>query len=78
MARLNYERQKQLEPSRVEYAKCKIENLGYPIIEQSNTYLKFEYKGNVITLFPYSGWFTGKGIKDGRGINKLIKQIKQK
>lgn len=76
MARLNIERQKELEPSRMDHAKCQIEKFGYSIIEQTNTTLKFEYKGNVITLFPYSGWFTGKGIKDGRGINKLIKQIR--
>jgi hypothetical protein len=34
------------------------------------------YKENEITYFPYSGWASGKGITDGRGLANLIKQIK--
>jgi len=26
-------------------------------------------------VWPYTGWFSGKGVKDGRGIKKLLKQI---
>ena len=33
------------------------------------------YKNNIIKFFPRTGWHTGKGIKDGRGIKKLLKQI---
>lgn len=39
--------------------------------------IEFEYKGHSIKYFPYSGWATGKTIKDGRGLNNLIKQLKQ-
>lgn len=35
----------------------------------------FYWKENKITLFPYSGWHTGKSIKDGRGIENLLKQL---
>ena len=30
-----------------------------------------------VKFFPYSGWHTGKSIKDGRGIENLLKQLKK-
>jgi hypothetical protein len=75
MARQNIERQNKLEPKRMQYAIDQIVNLGYEIIYKDETKLKFEFMGGVVTLFPYSGWHTGKTIKDGRGLEKLIKQI---
>lgn len=38
--------------------------------------LRFNYRGNDITFFPYKGWFSGKGITSGRGLENLIKQLK--
>jgi hypothetical protein len=76
MGRLDVERQKELEPKRIEYAKEQITALGLPIIREDGTKIIFEYKGNPITIFPYSGWHSGKGIQAGRGIEKLIKQLK--
>lgn len=76
MSRLDKEKQKQLEPKRMDYAVKTITELGFRIIAQYPTELRFDYKGQVIRLFPYSGWFTGKGLKDGRGIDNLIKQLK--
>jgi len=37
--------------------------------------LQFSFKDEIVTLYPYSGWHTGKSITDGRGINKLLTQI---
>lgn len=74
--RLDTDRQKELEPERMSFAKREIEKLGYEITFESKTELHFMFKGAAITLFPYSGWHTGKTIKDGRGIAKLLKQIK--
>lgn len=76
MARLNIERQKQLEPIRIEYAVERIKLLGYDIVYQDDTSIKFIYKGHIVTFFPYSGWATGKTIRDCRGLSKLLKQIK--
>lgn len=76
--RLDTDRQKELEPERMVYAKQEIEKLGYRIIYESETELQFMFNGAEIKLFPYSGWHTGKTIKDGRGIAKLLKQIKNK
>ncbi len=75
MARLNEERQKELEPKRIAYAKAQLEKLGYEVTE-SDTELRFIYKENVIKFFPYSGWHSGKGITDGRGLDRLLKQIR--
>ena len=34
------------------------------------------HNGFKIHFFPYTGWHTGKGIKDGRGLQNLLKQLK--
>ena len=69
-------RQMELEPKRMEYAKSEITKLGLEVFEQSETLLKFYFKGKAVTLFVYTGWHTGKSIKDGRGIKNLLKQLK--
>lgn len=69
------ERQQELEPGRVEYARTRLEALGYPVMQINATTLQFTFRDYPVTLYPYSGWHTGKTIKDGRGIHKLLKQI---
>jgi hypothetical protein len=82
--RLNQERQEKLERERVEHALKKITQAGYnpkPVYfttrdgVQHLRAIEFLYKGNVISFYPYSGWAAGKGIKDGRGLQNLLKQI---
>ena len=75
MSRLDTDRQKELEPKRMEFAVNVLKHLGYEVELFGPTKLQFNFKGEVVTLFPYSGWHTGKSIIDGRGIDKLIKQI---
>lgn len=75
MARLDQERQKKLEQSRIEYSVKCIQDLGYKIEYQDKRVVKFTFKNKLVTLFPYSGWHTGKTIIDGRGLNNLINQI---
>lgn len=74
--RLDQEREKELQPKRMQYSKNIISNLGYKITFENETTLRFIFKGEQVTLFPYSGWHTGKSITDGRGIAKLLKQIR--
>lgn len=76
--RLDQEREKELQPKRMEYAIQEIEKLGYTITYKDQTRIKFGFMDAYVTLFPYSGWFTGKTVKDGRGIEKLLKQIDPK
>lgn len=78
MGRIDKERQEELEPKRMAFAVNAITFLGYEIQHQDKTKLQFEFNGSTVTFYPYSGWHTGKTINDGRGIEKLINQIKTK
>lgn len=71
----NRERQQELQPGRVDYARTRLEALGYPVTEVNATTLQFTFRGSPVTLYPYSGWFTGRTVTDGRGIKNLLKQI---
>lgn len=82
--RLNKERQAQLEPKRLKIALDAIMKAGYNpktvFFEtrdgvQHLRAIEFAYKGNTIQFYPYSGWHSGKGIKAGRGLQNLLKQI---
>lgn len=74
--RLNIERQNELEPDRMKYAIKKITELGFEITDNDGKSIEFIFKKAPVRLFPYSGWHTGKTIQDGRGISKLLKQLK--
>ena len=74
--RLNQQRENKLQPIRMQKAIEAIEALKFTITEQDETSLQFEFKDHTVTFFPYSGWHSGKTIKDGRGLRKLINQIK--
>ena len=76
MSRLDIKRQEKLEPKRMEYAKKLLEDEGFLVIEITNNELRLYHKGEVIKFFPYSGWASGKSIKDGRGIDNLLKQLR--
>lgn len=73
--RQDIETQKELEPKRIEYAIEKLTDMGFNVVKINDTTIKFIYKNHWVTLFPYSGWYTGKSIKDGRGIDNLLKQL---
>ena len=75
--RLNIERQKTVEPKRMEHCKSTLEKMGFKVDEVSDTELNIEVEGTKVILFPYSGWFSGKLVKDGRGFKKLVYQLKQ-
>lgn len=76
MARLNIERQRELEPIRIKETREALENIGIAITYKDNEKFMFNHKGENVVFFPYSGWHTGKTIKDGRGFKNLLKQIK--
>lgn len=71
-------RKDKLEPMRMEYSIKRITGLGYEIISKDYSQIQFIFNGSPVTLFPYTGWFTGKTVTDGRGINNLIEQITPK
>lgn len=74
--RLNKEREAKRQPITIGYAISRLKSIGFEPYHITETSLCITYKGNKIVLYPYSGWFSGKGITDGRGIENLIKQLK--
>ena len=74
-SRLNQEREKELAPVRMKFAITEIEKLGYAIEFRDKTKIQFTFNGSMITMFTYSGWFSGKSVTAGRGIINLLKQI---
>ena len=62
-------------PKRIRYAVEKLTELGLEIAFQNSTEIHFIWKGERVRLFAYTGWFTGKSVKDGRGIHNLLKQL---
>lgn len=77
MARLNIERQKELEPIRMAFAIKHITERGFTIIDQTGNRIQFMYNGQKVTLYPYSGYFSGKSVHAGRGIADLLCQLKK-
>lgn len=78
MARLDIEKQKEIEPERMDYAIGQLHKAGIKsmVIIKENC-IEFYFKSEKIKFFPYTGWATGKSIKDGRGLQKLLDQIKK-
>lgn len=73
--RQDKEREEHLQPERIEYAKKKLEELGYEVTFSGKCTITFIFKKKVVHFFPYSGWHIGKSIKDGRGLANLLKQL---
>jgi hypothetical protein len=76
--RLNQEREARLQPARIAHAVKKISRLGFAVTvhDDGSQRITFDFKGATITFWPYSGWASGKTIKDGRGLGKLVEQLK--
>lgn len=66
----------QKEPSRWDYVLSVLKDRGYePVEDREAKCIRFTFKGNTVSVWPFTGWFSGKGVHDGRGIKKLLKQI---
>lgn len=76
MPRIDTDRQKELEPKRMAYAIKALKARGVEVTQVNGSKLEFEYDGAVISFWAYSGWHSGKSIKEGRGIENLLKQLK--
>lgn len=73
--RLDQDREQRLQPKRMQSCKEMLESMDYEVTQIDQTKLQFYFKGSKITLYPYSGWYTGKTIKDGRGFHNLLNQL---
>lgn len=69
-------RRDKLEPSRVEFAVNKLMEIGCEVAY--NDYAKcvfFSIKGIKGKIYPFTGWYSAKGIGSDRGIKRLIKKL---
>lgn len=64
------------ENRRMAYALKQMEAIGADIMTVTDKAIHFVHNGYDCKLFPYTGWHTGKSIKDGRGLKNLLKQLK--
>lgn len=76
MPRLDIDRQKALEPTRIKRAMDLLKEMGYDPREIGTSKIAFNhFKGSRVTFWPYSGWHSGKDIEDGRGLEHLLNQL---
>ena len=68
--------EKKIQSNRLPHAKKKLEEMGFVMHYEDRYQLHFKYKGSTVIFWPYTGWHSGKSIKDGRGFQKLLKQLK--
>lgn len=74
--RLDQEREERLQPKRMESTAKKLTELGYNVGELSGDCLIIAHPDfQPVKLWPYSGWWSGKGIGSGRGFSKLLKEL---
>lgn len=72
------ERRARREPGRIEYDKQKLEDMGYEVhMGEDGTMLHFQHRHFTVRLWPYTGWFSGQTVVDGRGIDNLLKQLRR-
>ena len=74
------ERRKALEPNRVQYATDLLIEAMYAVAWHAGEKAIYIYRRNgrknyIAKIYPYTGWWTGKGIGSGRGLHKLIKKL---
>lgn len=65
-----------IEPNRFEYAIDKLMEAGHRVgknPEDSRSIIVNKY----VRFWPFTGWYSGKGIGSGRGIHELIKKLEE-
>lgn len=73
---ISREKREKVEPARFGYCVRKLTALGFELTTRNTREISFTYKGSTVVLYPFTGWFTGKTVKDGRGIDNLVNQLK--
>ena len=68
----NRERRNGLEPKRFKYAIDKLEEAGHRVEKVDHAQLLVN---GYVKFWPFTGWYSGKGIGSGRGIHNLLKGL---
>lgn len=70
------ERRNRREPGRVAFVEKQLANIGYKTeYDGLNKCLIFKHEGNTCKIYPFTGWWTGKGIGSDRGVKKLLRKL---
>lgn len=65
-----------VEPSRFQYATDLIMEAGHRVGLDKNDDKVLTING-YIKLWPYTGWYSGKGIGSGRGVHNLLNKLNE-
>lgn len=76
MREYQLEQRARVEPTRFEYAVDKLMQAGHSVARNPEDDKCIIVNG-AIRLWPYTGWYSGKGIGSGRGIRNLIKKLEE-
>lgn len=76
------ERRKSVESQRSQHAVELLMNAGYAVAWSAPEKALYVYESSnrnkpICRVFPYTGWWSGKGIGSGRGIERLIGKLKE-
>jgi len=76
MREAKQERRNRREPGRIAFVEKQLSNIGYKTeYDGFNKCLIFKHKGNACKIYPFTGWWTGKGIGSDRGVKKLLRKL---
>jgi hypothetical protein len=75
--RLDQEREQRLQPRRMATTQASLESMGYEVEQSGPALLTFQHNGATVWFWPYSGWFSGKTVRDGRGFENLARQLRR-
>lgn len=70
------EERREITKDRKEYVVNQLIAAGVKPLQVYEKHCEFYHKGEKVTHWYYTGWHAGKSIQDGRGISKLLKQIR--
>lgn len=60
---------------RMEYVRSRINDIGGSILEENDLYVMFRRGALIITYWPFTGGYSGKGIVSGKGLSNLCKYL---
>lgn len=63
-----------IEPTRFEYAVDTLMDAGHRVGRNPKDGKSF-IVNETITIWPYTGWWSGKGVGSGRGVHNLVKAL---
>lgn len=68
-------RRKEVTPIRMKIAMDKFKGLGITAEQKDDNCIAITHNGINADFFPYTGWWSGKGIGSGRGLRNLTRKF---